>query len=210
CLVITDDYNRFTWVFFLATKDKTTPILKTFVTGLENQLSLKVKGEYSVPRTPQQNGIVERKNRTLIEAAKTMLVDSLLPIPFWPEAVNTACYVQNRETLHVNFLENKPNVAGVGPTWLFDIDSLSETMNYHPSAGSTNPQDNDKDVLVDGKEHGVDIQKSVSADIHFSSSSAQTRKQADKTECEDKDAAKLKLKLLMINVAAASSEEITK
>nr|GEW24552.1 putative ribonuclease H-like domain-containing protein [Tanacetum cinerariifolium] len=43
CLVITDDYNRFTWVFFLATKDDTSPILKTFITGLENQLSLTVK-----------------------------------------------------------------------------------------------------------------------------------------------------------------------
>nr|GEY81256.1 ribonuclease H-like domain-containing protein [Tanacetum cinerariifolium] len=54
------------------------------------------KREFSVPRTPQQNGIAERKNRTLIEAAKTMLADSLLPIPFLVEAVNTACYVQNR------------------------------------------------------------------------------------------------------------------
>nr|GEV33936.1 putative ribonuclease H-like domain-containing protein [Tanacetum cinerariifolium] len=44
----------------------------------------------------QHNGIAERKNRTLIEAARTMLADSLLPIPFWVEAVNTACYVQNR------------------------------------------------------------------------------------------------------------------
>nr|GEX69388.1 hypothetical protein [Tanacetum cinerariifolium] len=120
-LVITDDYSRFTWVFFLATKDETSPILKTFITGLENQLSLKVKvirsdngtefknhdlnqfcrikgikRELSIPRTPHQNGIAERKNRTLIEAAKTMLADSLLPIPFWAEAVNTACYVQNK------------------------------------------------------------------------------------------------------------------
>nr|GEU54578.1 putative ribonuclease H-like domain-containing protein [Tanacetum cinerariifolium] len=107
CLVITDDYSRLTWVFFLATKDETSPILKTFVTGLKNQLSLKVKvirsdnetefknsnlnqfcrikgikREFSVPRTPQQNGIAERKNRTLIEAARTMLADLLLPIPF--------------------------------------------------------------------------------------------------------------------------------
>nr|GFA89874.1 retrovirus-related Pol polyprotein from transposon TNT 1-94 [Tanacetum cinerariifolium] len=37
-----------------------------------------------------------------------------------------------KETLHVNFMENKPNVAGSGPAWLFDIDSLSQTMNYHP------------------------------------------------------------------------------
>nr|GEY72107.1 uncharacterized mitochondrial protein AtMg00810-like [Tanacetum cinerariifolium] len=218
CLVVTDDYSRFTWVFFFATKDETSPILKTFITALENQLSLKVKGikrEFSVPRTPQQNGIAKRKNRTLIEAARTMLPDSLLPISFWAEAVNTTCYVQNRvlvtkphnktpyellhgrtpsigfmrpfgcpvtilntlyslgkfdgkvdegflvgysvsgkafrvfnnrtriiqETLHVDFLENKPNVAGSGPTWLFDIDTLTKTMNYQPvTAGNqSNP-----------------------------------------------------------------------
>nr|GEZ11825.1 ribonuclease H-like domain-containing protein [Tanacetum cinerariifolium] len=104
-----------------ATKDETASVLKTFIVGLENLLSLKVKiircdngtefknadlnqfcglkgikREFSVPRTPQQNGIAERKNRTLIEAARTMLADSLLPIPFWAEAVNTACYVQNK------------------------------------------------------------------------------------------------------------------
>nr|GFB94336.1 putative ribonuclease H-like domain-containing protein [Tanacetum cinerariifolium] len=118
CLFVTDDYSRFTWVFFLATKDETSPILKTFITGIENQLSLKVKiirsvngtefknnnlnqfygmkgikREFSVFRIPQENGIAERKNKTLIEAARTTLADSLLPIPFWDEAVNTACYV---------------------------------------------------------------------------------------------------------------------
>nr|GFB94963.1 putative ribonuclease H-like domain-containing protein [Tanacetum cinerariifolium] len=107
CLVITDDYSRFSWVFFLASKDETAPVLKTFIISLENLLSLKVKvircdngtefknsdlnqfcglkvikREFSVPRTPQQNGIAERKNRTLIEVARTLLVDSLLPIPF--------------------------------------------------------------------------------------------------------------------------------
>nr|GEV18122.1 hypothetical protein [Tanacetum cinerariifolium] len=55
-----------------------------------------IKREFIVPRTPQQNGIAERKNRTFIEAARTMLADSLLPIPFWAEAINTTCYVQNR------------------------------------------------------------------------------------------------------------------
>nr|GEZ00456.1 hypothetical protein [Tanacetum cinerariifolium] len=193
CLVVTDDYNRFTWVFFLATKDATRPILNTFITGLENQLSLKVKEiksvngtefknhdlnqfcrikgikkEFSVPRTPQQNGIAKRKNRTLIEAARTMVADSLLPIPFWAEEVNTACQFKGKvdegflvgyfvnskafrvfnsrtriiqETLHVNFLENKPNIAGSGPTWLFDIDSLTRTMNYQPvtAENQTNP-----------------------------------------------------------------------
>nr|GEY29369.1 ribonuclease H-like domain-containing protein [Tanacetum cinerariifolium] len=52
--------------------------------------------EYSNARTPQQNRVAERENRTLIEAARTMLADSLLPITFWAEAVNTACYVLNR------------------------------------------------------------------------------------------------------------------
>ncbi|GKC41856.1 retrovirus-related pol polyprotein from transposon TNT 1-94, partial [Tanacetum coccineum] len=55
-----------------------------------------IKREFSVVRTPQQNGVAERKNRTLIEAARTMLADSLLPTTFWAKAVNVACYVQNR------------------------------------------------------------------------------------------------------------------
>ncbi|GKB79665.1 putative ribonuclease H-like domain-containing protein [Tanacetum coccineum] len=52
-----------------------------------------IKREFSNARTLQQNGVAERKNRTLIEAARTVLADSLLPIPFWAKAVNTACYV---------------------------------------------------------------------------------------------------------------------
>nr|GEW64981.1 hypothetical protein [Tanacetum cinerariifolium] len=104
-----------------STKDETSEILKTFITGIENQINHKVKiircdngtefenhdlnqfygmkgikREFSVAKTPKQNGVAERKNRTLIEAARTMLGDSLLLIPFWAEAVNTACYVQNR------------------------------------------------------------------------------------------------------------------
>ncbi|GJZ61295.1 reverse transcriptase domain-containing protein [Tanacetum coccineum] len=55
-----------------------------------------IKREFSVARTPQQNGVAERKNKTLIEVARTMLTDSLLPTVFWDEAVNTACYVLNR------------------------------------------------------------------------------------------------------------------
>nr|GEY85313.1 uncharacterized mitochondrial protein AtMg00810-like [Tanacetum cinerariifolium] len=55
----------------------------------------RIKREFSVARTPQQIGVAERKNRTLIEVARTMLADSLLPTTFWAEAVNTTCYVQN-------------------------------------------------------------------------------------------------------------------
>ncbi|GJX51143.1 retrovirus-related pol polyprotein from transposon TNT 1-94 [Tanacetum coccineum] len=55
-----------------------------------------IKQEFSNARTPQQNGVAERMNRTLIEAARTMLADSHLPTTFWAEAVNTACYTFNR------------------------------------------------------------------------------------------------------------------
>ncbi|GJS83053.1 putative ribonuclease H-like domain-containing protein [Tanacetum coccineum] len=121
CLVITDDFSRFSWVFFLRTKDKTSGILKDFIRQIENQINQKVKSvrcdngtefknmdfiefcgskgikrEYSTARTPQQNGVAKRKNITLIEAAKTMLADSFLPNTFWAEAVSTACYVLNR------------------------------------------------------------------------------------------------------------------
>nr|GEW40976.1 putative ribonuclease H-like domain-containing protein [Tanacetum cinerariifolium] len=121
CLVITDDYSRFCWVFFLAHKDETYPILKDFINLVENQLNKKVKAirydngtefknahmielcgskgikrEYSNPRAPQQNKVAERKNKTLIEAARTILADSKLPTMFWTEAVRTACYVLNR------------------------------------------------------------------------------------------------------------------
>ncbi|GJR98320.1 putative ribonuclease H-like domain-containing protein [Tanacetum coccineum] len=231
CLVVTDDFSRFSWVFFLATKDETSEILCNLIIGLEKQLNHNVKiircdngtefknyvmnefcakkgikREFSVARTPQQNGVAERKNRTLIEAARTMLADSLLPIPFWAEAVNTACYVLNRvlvtkpqnktpyelligkspsisfmrpfgcpltilntldsldkfdrksdesyllgystfskdfrvykkrtkrveENLHINFLEDQPNVAGTDPNWMFDLDFLTNSMNYIP------------------------------------------------------------------------------
>ncbi|GJS05237.1 putative ribonuclease H-like domain-containing protein [Tanacetum coccineum] len=99
CLVVTDDYSRFTWVFFLATKDETSGILKSFIIGIENLVDHKVKGilrQFSVSKTHQQNGVAERRNMTLIKAARTMLADSKLPTTFWAEAINTACYVQNR------------------------------------------------------------------------------------------------------------------
>ncbi|GJS41592.1 ribonuclease H-like domain-containing protein [Tanacetum coccineum] len=65
-------------------------------TDESNKWHRRIKREYSNARTPQQNGVAERKNRTLIEAARTMLADSFLPNTFWAEAVSTACYVLNR------------------------------------------------------------------------------------------------------------------
>ncbi|GJX90284.1 putative ribonuclease H-like domain-containing protein [Tanacetum coccineum] len=119
--VITHDYSRFLLVLSIRTIMITYPILKDFINLVENQLNKKVKAircdngtefknahiielcgskgikrDYSNARTPQQNGVAERKNRTLIEAARTMLADSKLPTMFWTEAVRTACYVLNR------------------------------------------------------------------------------------------------------------------
>ncbi|GJY36691.1 putative ribonuclease H-like domain-containing protein [Tanacetum coccineum] len=98
-LVVTDDYSRFTWVFFLASKDETSGILKNFITEIENLVDKKVKiircdngtefknrvmsefceqkgikREFSIARTPQQNGVAERRNRTLIKATRTMVL----------------------------------------------------------------------------------------------------------------------------------------
>ncbi|KAJ9538953.1 LOW QUALITY PROTEIN: hypothetical protein OSB04_031686 [Centaurea solstitialis] len=227
--------------YFLRTKDETSGLIKPFVTRVENKTNHRVKvirsdngtefknadlnsfceekgieRQYSAPRTPQQNGVAERRNRTLIEAARTMLADSKLPITFWAEAVNTACYVQNRvlivkskgktpfelfekrkpyigflqpfgcpctildtkthlgkfesksddgffvgyssqskalrvynsstriieESDNVKYNENTPNIPGSGPNWLFDIDSLTNSLNmsYTVNTGSGTEQ----------------------------------------------------------------------
>jgi transposase InsO family protein len=59
-----------------------------------------IKHEFSSPYTPQQNGVVERKNRTLLNMARTMLDEYKTPNRFWAEAINTACYSINRLYLH--------------------------------------------------------------------------------------------------------------
>nr|GEW95957.1 hypothetical protein [Tanacetum cinerariifolium] len=161
-----------------------------------------IKWEFSVPRTPQQNGIAERINRTLIEAARTILADSLLSIPFWAEAVNTACYVQNRvlvtrphnKTLYKLLHNRTPSIGFMrpfgchvtilntlhslgkfegkvdegflvgysvkcsGPTWLFDIDSLTRAMNYQPvtARNQTNPSAGFQDKF-DAEKAGEEI-----------------------------------------------------
>nr|GEV90214.1 hypothetical protein [Tanacetum cinerariifolium] len=189
--------------------NRTTAPQANFANHKVNTVRDKTKGikrEYSNAKTPQQNGVAERKNITLIEATRTMLADSFLPNIFRAEAVSTTCYVLNRvlmtkpqnktpyklitgkipiisyirpfgchvailnaidrlgkfeenfdegflvgyslnskafrvynletkkvkENLHINFLENKTNVAGKGPTWMFNLDYLIDSMNYQP------------------------------------------------------------------------------
>nr|GEW51930.1 hypothetical protein [Tanacetum cinerariifolium] len=183
--------TKFTCTFFLRTKDETSGILSNFITEIENLKELKVK---------------INRNITLIEAARTMLADTKLPVTFWTEAINTACYVQNKvlvnksqnktpyelfnnrtpaigflrpfgchvmilntldhlgkfdakgdegyfvgysmsskafrvfnkrtnkveENLHVDFLQSKLIEKGAGLNWLFNIDTLTNSMNYVP------------------------------------------------------------------------------
>jgi transposase InsO family protein len=131
-LVIVDDFSRFTWAFFLQDKSEAKGIVKKFIRRVQNEFELKVKNirsdngsefrntqveefldeegikhELSAPYTPQQNGIVERKNRTLIEAARTMLDEYKTPDSFWAKAINTACHAANRLYLH-KYLNKTP------------------------------------------------------------------------------------------------------
>ncbi|GKC41260.1 putative ribonuclease H-like domain-containing protein [Tanacetum coccineum] len=203
CLVVTDDYSKFTWVFFLTTKDETSEILKNFIKEIENLVDKKVK----IIRS--DNG-TKFKNKVMDDFCRDK-AGSKLPTTFWAEAVSTACYVQSRvlvvkphnktpyelfrgfkpvlsfmrpfgchvtilntldslgkfdgksdegffvgyslsskafrvyntrtrrveENLHIGFLENKPMIEGNGPKWLFDIDSLTQSMNYVPVAAGT-------------------------------------------------------------------------
>nr|GEZ81523.1 ribonuclease H-like domain-containing protein [Tanacetum cinerariifolium] len=185
-------------------------------------ISAGIKRDYSNAKTPQQNGIAEQKNKTIIEAARFMLVDSKLPTMFWTKAISTACYVLNRvsitnphnktpyellsgkvpnirhlkpfgcqvtilntsdhlgkferkandgflvgyaahskayrvynltskkvkETLNLRYLEDKPNVQGLGQEWYFDLDYLTDSLGYqrfktNPPAGT-----HDTNILV--------------------------------------------------------------
>nr|GFA10402.1 hypothetical protein [Tanacetum cinerariifolium] len=82
-LVIVDDYSRFTWVKFLRSKDETLDFIIKFLKMI------------------QQNEVVERRNRTLIEAAHTMLIYAQAPLFLWEEAVATTCFTQNRSIIRL-------------------------------------------------------------------------------------------------------------
>ncbi|GJU87128.1 integrase, catalytic region, zinc finger, CCHC-type containing protein [Tanacetum coccineum] len=124
-LVIVDDYSRFTWVKFLRSKDKTPEFVTNFLMQIQVGLNKTVRfiridngmefvnqvmSEYyegvgifhqkSILRTPQQNGVVERRNRILVAAARTMMIFLKAPMFLWAEAVATTCYTQNRSLIH--------------------------------------------------------------------------------------------------------------
>ncbi|XP_028196458.1 uncharacterized protein LOC114381380, partial [Glycine soja] len=143
-LVIVDDFSRYTWTLFITHKSDSFHAFRKLAKVIQNKKNLKIAsirsdhgGEFenkdfelfcdehgiehnfSAPRTPQQNGVVERKNRSLEEIARTLLNDTSLPKYFWAEAVNTACYIMNRalirpilkKTPYELFNGRKPNIS---------------------------------------------------------------------------------------------------
>jgi hypothetical protein len=120
-LVIVDNYSRYSWVFFLESKDEVFEHFQSLVLRLNNErpnylkaicsdneidfrnvsfdqfcLEHGVDQQFSVPRVPQQNRVVKRKNHNLVEMAKMMLDEHTTPRRFWADAINTACYISNR------------------------------------------------------------------------------------------------------------------
>ena len=147
-LVIVDDFSRWTWVKFLKHKDESYSVFADFCNQVQNEKDFKIVkvrsdhgGEFenkffekyfsengilhdfSCPRTPQQNGVVERKNRTLQEMARTMINETNMAKYFWAEAINTTCYIQNRisvrpilnKTPYELWRNRKPNISYFHP-----------------------------------------------------------------------------------------------
>ncbi|GJW17508.1 retrovirus-related pol polyprotein from transposon TNT 1-94 [Tanacetum coccineum] len=127
-LVIVDDYTRFTWVKFLRSKDEAPDAIIKCIKNIQVRLNAIVRNvrtdngtkfvnqtlrdfyenvgishQTLVACTPQQNGVVERRNQTLVEAARTMLLFSKAPLFLWAEAINTACYTQNRSLIRLRY-----------------------------------------------------------------------------------------------------------
>nr|GEW79940.1 retrovirus-related Pol polyprotein from transposon TNT 1-94 [Tanacetum cinerariifolium] len=139
-LVIIDDYSRFTWVKCLRSKDEAPNFIIKFLKMIQVRLKTHVQRiridngtefvnqtlheyyekvgispETSVARSPQKNGVVERRNRMLIEAARTMLIYANALLFLWAEVVATACYTQNRSIIRLrhgktpyDLIHNKP------------------------------------------------------------------------------------------------------
>nr|GEU61392.1 retrovirus-related Pol polyprotein from transposon TNT 1-94 [Tanacetum cinerariifolium] len=118
-LVVVGDFSRYTWVFFLHSKDESSELIISFIKKTQVNLQLQVQRvrtdnstefknktlatffdeveisqQFSAARTPQQNGVMKRRNRTLVEAARTMLKFENLPLFLWAEAITTACFTQ--------------------------------------------------------------------------------------------------------------------
>nr|GEY50790.1 hypothetical protein [Tanacetum cinerariifolium] len=163
-LVIVEDYSRYTLVHFLRSKYKAPKVIKTFLkritillqysviiirtdngTEFKNQVlkeyfdCVGISHQVSSVRTPQQNRVVERRNRTLVEAARTMLIFSRASLFLWAEAIATACFTQNRSIIHrrsdISFLHSvQPKDKKIIESMNVTFDELSIMAFEHRSA----------------------------------------------------------------------------
>ncbi|GJW41263.1 putative ribonuclease H-like domain-containing protein [Tanacetum coccineum] len=184
-LVVTDDFSRFTWTFYLGTKDETFYVLKEFIALIENQLNKKVKGircdngtefknaklielcgekgikrDYSNPRTPQQNGVAERKNRTLIEAARTTICH-LQPFGCQVTILNTSDHLgkfegKADEGYLVGYAPNSKAYRGIGHEWYFDLDYLTDSLGYTRFKSDTPAGTQETNVDAGTQDHDSD------------------------------------------------------
>jgi len=174
-LTITDDYSRKVWVFATGARSNATNIFKDWQAQAEAQSGQKVmairsdnapelkkllwciKGhggtmKPAVPYTPEQNGVAERINRTIIEKSKAMLIDSRLPRNLWPEVVQTAVYIHNRipprgqeETPEERWTGTKPDVAHLQA---FGCDAYALTPKEHRNGGDKLYKNSQKCIML--------------------------------------------------------------
>jgi hypothetical protein len=245
CLVIVDDYSRFTWVFFLQEKSQTQEILKGFLRRTQNEFGLRIKKirsdngtefknsqiegfhedegikhEFSSPYTPQQNGVVERKNRTLLDMARTMLDEYKTPDRFWVEAINTACYSINRLYLHRILKKTsyelltgkKPNVSyfRVFGSKCFILVKRGRKSKFAPKAVEgflVGYDSNTRAYRVFNKSTGL---VEVSCDIVFDETNGSQVEQVNLDELDDEEALCVALRNMSIgDVCPKESEEPT-
>jgi transposase InsO family protein len=165
CFVIVDDYTRYTWVFFFVDKSDAFDTFKAFVKRCQNKFEtiikkvrsgngsefkntriddlcdeFRIRLQFSAKYTPQSNGIVERKNRILIDMARSMLSEYNVSHSFWAEAINMAWYCSNRLYCH-DMLEKTPyelfvtrqSLNGSDPLYTLSKPQLPPShLRFHP------------------------------------------------------------------------------
>jgi transposase InsO family protein len=245
CLVIVDDYFRFTWVFFLQEKSQTQETLKEFLRWAQNEFGLRIKKirsdngmefknsqingfledegikhEFSSPYTPKQNGVVERKNRTLLDMATTMLDEYKTPDRFWAEAINTACYSINRLYLHRILKKTsyelltgkKPNVSyfRVFGSKFFILVKRGRKSKFAPKAVQGFLLGYDSNTRVYRVFNKSTELVEVSCDIVFDETNGSQVEQVDLDELDDEEALCVALRNMSIgDVYPKESEEST-
>jgi transposase InsO family protein len=245
CLVIVDDYSCFTWVFFLQEKSQTQETLKGFLRRAQNEFGLRIKKirsdngtkfknsqiegfledegikhDFSSPYTPQQNGVVERKNKTLLDMARTMLDEYKTLDRFWAEAINTACYSINRLYLHrilkktsyELLIDKKPNVSyfRVFGSKCFILDKRGIKSKFAPKVVEgflLGYDSNTRAYRVFNKSTGL---VAISCDIVFDGTNGSQVEQVDLDELDDEEAPCVAIRNMSIgDVCPKESEEPT-